>query len=117
MATEVRRGDVVLATFPFTDLSSAKRRPALVVSASDREGPDFILAFITSKASKPDLRDIFIDPSDPDFAASGLRAPSLVRCGKLMTLNRALLIGRLGVLTSPIMDKVDVALKMALALR
>ena len=117
MATEVRRGDVVLATFPFTDLSSTKLRPALVVSASDREGPDFILAFITSKASNPDLRDVLVDPRDHGFAQSGLRVLSLVRCGKLMTLNRTLLIGRLGVLTDPVMEKVDAALKIALELR
>jgi hypothetical protein len=28
----VRRGDIVLVSFPFTDLSSSKRRPARVVS-------------------------------------------------------------------------------------
>jgi hypothetical protein len=41
----LKRGSVVLAIYPFTDLSSAKRRPALVVSASDRPGRDCILAF------------------------------------------------------------------------
>jgi len=33
--TGYRRGDLILVSFPFTDLIAAKRRPALVVS------PDF----------------------------------------------------------------------------
>jgi hypothetical protein len=48
MAQRLTRGSIVLAIYPFADLSSAKRWPALVVSASDRPGRDCILAFITS---------------------------------------------------------------------
>jgi hypothetical protein len=39
MDSSLKRGSVVLAIHPFTDLSSAKRRPALVVSATGRSGP------------------------------------------------------------------------------
>jgi hypothetical protein len=43
------KGDVVVAPFPFSDLSAAKRRPALVVASLT--GDDVILCQITSKAA------------------------------------------------------------------
>lgn len=44
----LKRGWVVLASYPFTDLTAVKRRPALVVSASDRPGDDCILGLLNS---------------------------------------------------------------------
>ena len=89
---------MVLASYPFTDLTAVRRRPALVVSASDRPGDDCILAFITSKTTNVGATDLLLDVADPDFAATGLRMPSVVKCGKLMTLNHRLPVGRIGYL-------------------
>jgi mRNA interferase MazF len=41
------KGDVVIIPFPFSDLSSSKRRPALVLAGL--KGNDIILCQITSK--------------------------------------------------------------------
>lgn len=41
------KGDVVVVPFPFSDLTQAKRRPALVVSSL--KGDDIILCQITSQ--------------------------------------------------------------------
>ena len=48
--TTYKQGDIVLIPFPFTDLSRAKKRPALVVSADwyNTSRQDFVLAAITS---------------------------------------------------------------------
>lgn len=46
MATFVK-GDVVIVPFPFSDLTQAKRRPALVVAGL--QGDDLILCQITSQ--------------------------------------------------------------------
>jgi hypothetical protein len=48
---KLKKGDIVLAEFPFTDLSQKKLRPALVLWASpsigDRQNLDFaILAYL-----------------------------------------------------------------------
>ena len=56
MDNSLKRGTVVLAVYPFTDLSSAKRRPALVVSATERPDRDCILAFITSRVEEASPR-------------------------------------------------------------
>jgi len=40
------KGKIVLVPFPFTDLTAAKLRPALVIHESER---DVIIAFISSK--------------------------------------------------------------------
>jgi mRNA interferase MazF len=52
------RGDVVVVPFPFSDLTQAKRRPALVITTLD--GDDVILCQITSKT----VRDKYSLPLD-----------------------------------------------------
>ena len=47
-----KRGDVVLIPFPFTDLSTTKQRPALVISseAFHQQGTDLLVCAITSQS-------------------------------------------------------------------
>ncbi len=61
------KGDVVVVPFPFSDLSKAKRRPALVIA--EVEGRDLILCQITSQYVK-DNYAIQID--NEDFESGGL---------------------------------------------
>ena len=44
----MERGTIVLTLFPFTDLTSAKRRPAVVISKLSEYKTDAIVAFISS---------------------------------------------------------------------
>jgi len=46
----LRQGDIVLVPVPFTDLSSRKRRPVIVVSsdAYNSDGPDMVVVAMTS---------------------------------------------------------------------
>ena len=53
---EFIKGDVVVVPFPFSDLSQAKRRPALVVA--ELKGADLILCQITSQ----NIQDVYAIP-------------------------------------------------------
>lgn len=44
-----QKGDVVLAPFPFTDLTQASLRPAIVLWASATGGSDTTICFISSQ--------------------------------------------------------------------
>jgi mRNA interferase MazF len=80
-----KRGDVVLVPFPFTDLSSAKQRPALVVS------PD------TWNANQSDVMLVALTSQIPAIVTSGevLLSPDDLRSGGLPkpTLGRPTSIG------------------------
>jgi len=106
----------VLAKFPFTDLTASKRRPAIVVSKEGTKD-DVIVAFITSVLpEKLSDTDFLFSPDHADFATSGLTRPSLIKADKLATLNRSILTGELGGLSTEIMKQVDERLKTALGL-
>jgi len=88
------RGDVVIVLFLFSDLSAAKRRPALALtdSALDEFG-DCILAQITSQG-KGDAQAISIGTED--FESGALRHASNVRPNKLYTANENAVLYKAG---------------------
>lgn len=113
----MKRGTVVLTPFPFTDLSGQKVRPALVVSRSDRPGPDVLLAFMTSKRP-PTLAqsDLVVDNGHADFARTGLKVSSVVKLDKLVTVEQAILLGELGEFSASLLHEVNEKLRHALEL-
>lgn len=89
--TDIPFGTIVLTHFPFTDLSTTKRRPALVVSTENERRLDIVVAYITSVLTAiPDAAAI-----QPD-SGNGLKRSSQVRFDKLATLNKDIITGRLG---------------------
>jgi len=106
------RGDIVLVAFPFTDLSTTKRRPAVVLWAEPSQ-VDFTLAFISSQLSSGrSSGDAVIRSTHPEFGLTGLVVDSRVRASKLATLSRGLItrcLGRLGPLLSADLDRALIA--------
>ena len=77
-----RQGDIVLVSFPFTDLTSSKRRPALVLSPDsfNAAGEDLVLAAVTSHITNdPNAVHLWRG----DFAEGRLPKPSMVKATKL----------------------------------
>ena len=79
-------GQVVSVRFPFSDLTSSKLRPAVVL-ANAGQG-DFILCQITSKAYA-DAQAIQLDQSS--FVSGGLHLVSYARPGKLFSAHETLI--------------------------
>ena len=88
--------DVVVVPFPFTDRTTTKRRPALVLSDANnfnKQVGQSVLAMITSASNSDWPLDINIQ----DLDAAGLPSASVVRM-KLFTLDDKLIIRKAGVL-------------------
>lgn len=88
--------EIVVVPFPFTDLSSTKRRPALVLSSTayQEQTGHLILSMITTATRS----NWFNDVSLSEWEQVGLPHPSLVRA-KLFTLDERLIIRSLGELS------------------
>lgn len=113
----MNRGDIVLITFPFSNLKSTKVRPALVLSPGNLKEQDFIVALISSNTERPlSNTDYLLLTSDADFAGTGLKVDSIFRMGKLHNLIKSLAKRRL-VKTNPhLMKELEKKLRLALGL-
>jgi mRNA interferase MazF len=85
------KGDVVVVPFPFSDLSSSKRRPAVVIASLT--GDDIILCQITSKT----IVDNYAIPiTANDFASGSLNQDSNVRPNRLFTADSNIVLYKVG---------------------
>lgn len=111
-----RRGDVILALYPYSNLRTANTRPALVVQA-DQLGtglPQVIVAMITSRmfrANHPSRIAVLL--STTEGQQSGLLTDSVVMTDNLATIAEAAIDRMIG--TLPMVD-VDEALQHTLGL-
>ncbi len=108
-AFTVARRSVVLVAFPFSDLSTSKLRPALVLADAGRG--DWLLCQITSK---PYGDPIAVELAAVDFDAGGLQIVSYARPLKLFTAHQSLLRGVAGVLGAQTHARVVAALVASL---
>jgi len=113
----MKRGTVVLTKFPFTDLQSSKRRPAIVVSKSESARKDVIVAFITSVIpEKLSGTDFLFDSTNKDFKKSNLKKTSVIKLDKLVTLNKSIFTGELGFVSKNTLKEINKRLIIALDL-
>lgn len=102
------KGDIVVIPFPFSDLSDAKRRPALVLATLT--GEDIILCQITSQK----IRDPYAIPLfNPDFEAGSLKKISNIRPNRIFTADRRIIIYKIGSLKQ---EKINTIIKNVVAI-
>lgn len=90
------KGDIVLVRFPFSDLSQTKLRPALVL-AIGKNIDEITLCFISSQNTQSLTSNEFaISTSDSEFTQTGLKTDSKVRVTRIITLERKLILRKIG---------------------
>jgi mRNA interferase MazF len=85
----MKKGDVVLIPFPFSDLSGNKNRPAVILIKSQN---DVTVCFITTQLKGQTRFDIVLQPSE----INGLKRISMIRINKIATIDIDMVIGKLG---------------------
>jgi len=102
--------DVVLVQYPFSDLSSAKIRPAVVVNAP-HSSQDIMIVPLTSKTQSLLAGEFVLS----DWAAAGLNVSTAVKRG-VYTLHQTLVLKTVGQLKPTDSEQVEHALRMWLGL-
>lgn len=89
-----------LFLFHLQHLSGAKNRPALILINSDF---DVTVTFITTQLKWQDSYDVKLEPS----TLNGLKKTSLIRLSKITTVDKDLVIGKLGSVTDAEIKQVN----------
>ena len=103
-------GEILLVPVPFTDLSSHKRRPVLVLSNEEynKQTEDLIVVAITSLV---DAKPYIVMFSNDDMEEGNLKLNSCVRADKIYTLSQTLVVKRFGRVSPEILDMVKAMVK------
>jgi mRNA interferase MazF len=99
------QGDIVLIPVPFTDLTSQKRRPVIVISSNvyNRSGRDVIVVAMTSN---PATAPFSFPVTSRDLVLGKLNRPSMVRVDKIYTLAQSLIVKKFGKVSAPIVTRI-----------
>ena len=94
----MRAGDIVLVPFPFSDLQTVKKRPALILLETQWP-PKIQILSIAMITSKIDGIRLASDVLLKDWEAGHLIHPSMVRLAKMATIDADLVQEPLGSLS------------------
>jgi mRNA interferase MazF len=95
----MKEGDIVLALLPQCD-GQIKNRPTVVLRGMPGFGDLLVCGVSTQLRQQVAGFDEIIDPSHPNFATSGLKAPSLIRLSFLTVLPVRKFLGVIGSISS-----------------
>jgi mRNA interferase MazF len=112
----MKRGEVVLVDWPYTDRTGSKVRPAIVVQADYLTGilDDIILVHVTSTKHGIPGAEVELDPAKEP--GSGLLHLCYAFCPNLMTADPAFIDQTIGSLSDAAMQQIDTCLKTTLGL-
>ena len=97
----MKKGDIVLVSFPFTDMTERKLRPAVVLFETES---DFTACFITSQIERKEATE------------NRLKIYSLIRVAKIATFDKQIAKGLLGNLKQSLLIELNTQLRYLLKL-
>jgi mRNA interferase MazF len=117
---KVRRADVVLVDYPFSDRTGSKVRPCVVIQ-NDRNNQrldDTIVVTITSRtayvATEP--TQLLVEVATPEGRQTGLLFDSAVQCENILTIDCQFVLRKIGTFPPPLMQQLAACIKASLDL-
>ena len=106
----VKQKEIVLLSYPFSNLEETKVRPAVVISNNffNNNSDDFIAVPITS-IIKEDSYSVMIGQNDLDFGK--LLKESRIRVDKIFTVEKNLIIMKIGVINNKTFENIKSKIK------
>ena len=103
----IAEGQIVLFRFPQTDQQIGKLRPALIIRKLPGHYDDWLICVISTQLDQeiPGF-DEMITTNGSDFAESGLKEPSLIRISRLAVVNGDILLGKIGQIDNPRLNRI-----------
>lgn len=99
------QGDILLVPIPFTDLSSQKRRPVIVISNNsyNRKTGDIVVVAMTSNPVEAEYS--FVITSN-DLEKGSLNHPGKVRADKIYTISTSIVVKTFGRVNEGVLEKI-----------
>lgn len=100
-----QQGDIVLIPVPFTDLSSQRRRPVIIISnqSYNQKTKDIVVVAMTSN---PVEVDYSFTITSSDLIKGQLNRPGKVRVDKIYTLSQDIIVSKFGQVNINIINKI-----------
>jgi len=101
--------EIVLVPFPYSNLSSSKRRPVIIISNNyyNKNYPDILIAVITSNLYRDDYS---VNLNNDDLELGMLPEQSIIKCHKLFTIEQSQVLKRFSIVNENKFDEVVVLL-------
>lgn len=105
-----KQEDILLIPVPFTDLSTQKRRPVIVISndAYNRQTADIVVVAMTSSPQKVQYS---FSISSGNLLKGTLNRPGNVRVDKIYTLSQSIVAKSFGRVDDATMDRIRAKLQ------
>ena len=110
----LKQGDIVLIPIPFTDLSSQRRRPVIIISndAYNHKTDDIVVVAMTSN---PTAVAYSFAITSSDLEQGTLNRPGKIRVDKIYTLSQSIVFKTFGRVNSNVLDRIRNTLQSLIA--